>query len=112
MTLQLHPCAVGSLIDETGCLAPGQLIWRREACEDFWASGIEELARMSLDDATALEQGILGKRVNLCFGWAGHACEHEECDMTATTAETIGDDDKELAREHFQSRLVVLAVRW
>lgn len=68
--LYLNPKIMGSLVDETGCLGAGTLLWRRGAWEQLLGRSVEKLADMGDGEMKALEQRLLFMRFTLVFGWA------------------------------------------
>ena len=75
----LHPLSVrpaellqvGTLIDETGCIVPGKLVWSNPAWEQLFGRAAEQFVEGSAQVLKALEQRLLFLRVNLLFGWSG-----------------------------------------
>lgn len=61
---------MGTLIDETGSIAPGKLIWHDEAWQDIFDRTIEGIAELDLETAKLYEQRLLFMRLHLCFGWS------------------------------------------
>lgn len=60
---------IGPLLDETGCIAAGKLLWSPRAWEIFFDRTIEEITEMTIDDARWFEQRVLFMRLHLIFGW-------------------------------------------
>lgn len=71
VNLTPNPKIIGTLVDETGSILPGRLIWTRRAWEMLFGRPIEELLKMSAQDLKALEVSVLFMRVTLIFGWSG-----------------------------------------
>lgn len=70
VTLTLNPKIVGKCIDETGCIAPGKLLWCAKAWEELLGRKIEDVALMSREEIRLLEQRLLWLRITFVFGWA------------------------------------------
>ena len=68
--LRLNPRVVGPVIDETGCVGAGKLIWSEEAWRGLFGVPIEELVRLESSELKRIEQGVSFARVTLVFGWA------------------------------------------
>ncbi|KAI9717432.1 MAG: hypothetical protein M1828_007194 [Chrysothrix sp. TS-e1954] len=71
VTLRLNPRIVGTLIDETGAVAQGKLIWTDKAWTELLGRDADALVRESGELRRALERRICCGRVCLVFGWAG-----------------------------------------
>lgn len=71
LNLILNPKIIGTLIDETGCIAAGKLIWSDNAWEDLLGRSVNQLCEMSMEEVRLLEWRMVGGRVSLCFGWVG-----------------------------------------
>lgn len=56
VTLSLNPKVVGSLVDETGHIASGKLLWRDGAWEDLFGREIKRLVGLSVGELRLLEQ--------------------------------------------------------
>ena len=67
--LRLNPRIVGLLIDETGSIACGKLIWSEEAWWQLLGRCPEELLALNKDQIAYLEQRILFLRMTILFGW-------------------------------------------
>jgi hypothetical protein len=67
--MYLNPKIVGLLLDETGCIAAGKLLWSPRAWEIFFDRTIKEVTEMTLDEAKWFEQRVLFMRLHLVFGW-------------------------------------------
>ncbi|MCJ1286437.1 hypothetical protein MMC26_005782 [Xylographa opegraphella] len=68
--LRLNPRLIGTLLDETGSLAAGKLIWSEHAWEQLLGRTVAELVGSSAHALRYLEQRILFLRVTLLFGWS------------------------------------------
>ena len=69
-TLSLLTSQVGTLIDETGSIACGKLVWYTEAWEQLLGHTAEELVLSSTQLLKYLEHRLLFLRVTLMFGWS------------------------------------------
>ena len=67
--LRLNPNIIGTLIDETGSIAPGKLLWSDNAWEDLFGRTVNKLV---VDDQAIglLEQRLKYMRITVIFGWA------------------------------------------
>lgn len=65
-----NPKIIGVLVDETGCISPGKLIWHEDAWTDLFDRTMEGIASMDLEDARLYEQRLAFLRMHLCFGWS------------------------------------------
>ena len=70
MPLRVNPRLVGTLIDETGSIAPGKLVWSPDAWEQLLGRTVEELVAASAQVLGYLEHRLLFLRVTLMFGWS------------------------------------------
>lgn len=61
---------MGLLIDETGAITSGKLIWSDEAWEQFLGRNAEELANSSLTLLKYLENRLLFLKLAVMFGWS------------------------------------------
>ncbi|KAF2209754.1 hypothetical protein CERZMDRAFT_46572 [Cercospora zeae-maydis SCOH1-5] len=71
VTLRLHPRIVGQVIDETGAVGCGKLLFSDEAWKNLLGRGPEDLLRMKFEEMEDLHHRILFTRVTLLFGWSG-----------------------------------------
>lgn len=69
LRLLLNPKIVGRLLDETGCIATGKLVWSERAWEQLLGRSVREVAEMTTDETRWLEQRILFTRMHLVVGW-------------------------------------------
>jgi hypothetical protein len=69
LTLLLNPKIIGTLLDETGGIAPGKLLWSDRAWEQLLGRTVAEVAKMTTDEARWLEQRMLFLRMHLVVGW-------------------------------------------
>jgi len=70
-TLRPNPRLVGSLIDETGVLATGSLIWSDDAWTQLLGRTAEELCAAEVETLRYLEERMRWLRVTLLMGWGG-----------------------------------------
>lgn len=102
--LRVNPRIVGRVLDETGCVSGGKLIWSNDAYEELLGRTAEELCASSCDLLRYLEHRMTGLRVTLIVGWPGsdfageEATGHDNAEKTQTRGSTI-------------QRLCVLGVR-
>ncbi|RFU33351.1 Acting on ester bonds protein, partial [Scytalidium lignicola] len=92
LTLSPNPRTIGLLLDETGCIPAGKLLWSSKAWEQLFGLSHSGFCEMDAELARGLEERMCFERVHLGFGWMG---EGERGDY----------EDEELGR------LVVLEVR-
>jgi len=69
--LRPNPKLVGSIIDETGTLACGKLVWSDRAWEQLLGRTAVELSTSSSELLKYLERRMMGLRVTLVVGWMG-----------------------------------------
>ncbi|TVY57712.1 hypothetical protein LCER1_G001285 [Lachnellula cervina] len=69
LTLHINPKILGTLLDETGAIAPGKLLWSERAWEKFFGRTVKEICVMSAEEVRLFEQRVLFMRMHLCFGW-------------------------------------------
>jgi hypothetical protein len=69
LTLRLNPKIIGQLLDETGAIAPGKLLWSERAWEKFFGRTLKEICVMTPEQIRLFEQRVLFMRMHLCFGW-------------------------------------------
>lgn len=67
--LSLNPRIMGTLLDETGSIAPGRLLWSVSAWENLFGRTVEQLLECGIFELSLLEQRLLGMRISVCFGW-------------------------------------------
>ncbi|KAL2357179.1 hypothetical protein BJ546DRAFT_1024446 [Cryomyces antarcticus] len=68
--LRINPKVIGSLIDETGCIGPGKLVFSDKAWEQLLGRTAEELVESSANVLEYLEHRLLFLRTTLVFGWS------------------------------------------
>jgi hypothetical protein len=69
LPLLLNPKIIGTLLDETGCIAAGKLVWSDRAWEQLLGRPVDEVLRMSSDEIRWLQQRMMFLRMHLVFGW-------------------------------------------
>lgn len=69
LKLYLNPRIIGTLIDETGCIAPGKLLWSQRAWEQLLGRRVKEVTEMTNEEIRLLEQRMMFMRMHLVFGW-------------------------------------------
>ena len=62
---------MGQVIDETGSIACGKLVWCDRAWEQLLGRSAMELSTSSVELLQYLERRMMGLRVTLVFGWMG-----------------------------------------
>lgn len=70
VSLRINPRLVGTLIDESGGIACGGLVWSDAAWEELLGRTAEDLAQASKEVLAYLEHRLLFLRVTLLFGWS------------------------------------------
>ena len=96
--LRLNPRILGQVIDETGAIACGKLLFSDDAWRDLLGRGPDDLLKLGHDEIKYLSDRLLFCRVTIMFGWTGdeskteHAgseggqCEYQLCvTMTGAT---------------------------
>lgn len=68
--LRINPRLVGTLIDESGAVACGGLVWSDAAWEQLLGRTAEGLSQASKELLAYLEHRLLFLRVTLLFGWS------------------------------------------
>ncbi|KAH6712968.1 hypothetical protein BKA61DRAFT_66343 [Leptodontidium sp. MPI-SDFR-AT-0119] len=71
LSLSLNPRIIGTLLDETGSISPGKLLWSPRAWTQLFGRGVEEIARMTDEEVRVFEQRALWLRCHLVVGWSG-----------------------------------------
>lgn len=72
---------VGTLIDETGAIGRGKLIWRRQAMEQLLGRSAMDLSTSSPALLKYLEQRLLFLRLTVLFGWSEEAGKLAACQV-------------------------------
>lgn len=70
LTLSINPKIIGTLADETGCIAPGKLLWSARAWEELLGRPVEEFTVITEEEARLFEQRMLFLRMHLVVGWS------------------------------------------
>lgn len=70
MVLRINPRLVGLLIDETGAITSGKLVWSDDAWEQLLGRNAEGLAGASLTLLKYLENRLLFLKLAVMFGWS------------------------------------------
>ncbi|KAF7914941.1 hypothetical protein BELL_0327g00060 [Botrytis elliptica] len=73
LQLIMNPKVIATLIDETGMISGGKLVWSEKAWKELLGRGTEELCQMGVEEVKMLECRMVGLRFSLCFGWVGDA---------------------------------------
>lgn len=82
LELKLNPAVVGSLIDETGAIGQGKLIWSEKAWKELFGRDVDTLVAMKPKELGWIESQLLGLRLNMRFGWdegVGRLCVLSLC---------------------------------
>ncbi|GME43506.1 hypothetical protein GTA08_BOTSDO03807 [Neofusicoccum parvum] len=69
--LRLNPQLLGPVVDETGGIAAGKLVFADEAWVELLGRGVEELLAADMEALRALEVRMTFVRVSLVVGWVG-----------------------------------------
>jgi hypothetical protein len=69
LNLQLNTKIMGTLLDETGCIAPGKLLWSDRAWEQLLGRSVKKVTMMTTDEVRLFEQRAVFLRVHLVVGW-------------------------------------------
>ena len=70
VALRINPKLVGLLVDETGAILAGKLIWSDLAWEQLLGRTPKELVAMSKELLQYLEHRLLFLRIIVLFGWS------------------------------------------
>lgn len=70
LVLRINPRLVGLLIDETGAITSGKLVWSDDAWEQLLGRNAEGLAGASLTLLKYLENRLLFLKLAVMFGWS------------------------------------------
>ena len=68
--LPINPRLVGTLVDETGSIGSGKLVWSTEAWEQLLGRSAETLVASSITVLKYMEQRLAYLRLSLLFGWS------------------------------------------
>jgi hypothetical protein len=74
-TLRLNPHIIGPLLDETGSIASGSLIWSDAAWTQLLGRTAEELAGSKMEQLRYMEERMRWLRITLLMGWGGEDME-------------------------------------
>ena len=69
LKLYLNPRVIGTLTDESGCIAPGKLLWSERAWEQLLGRTVKEVTEMTNEEMKWIEQRMIFVRMHLVFGW-------------------------------------------
>lgn len=69
LSLFINPKIIGTLVDETGCIAPGKLLWSERAWEQLLGRSKAEMCEMKGEEIRWLEQRMAFMRMHLVVGW-------------------------------------------
>ena len=69
LTLTLNPRIIGLIVDETGSLATGKLLWSTRASEKFFGRSLKEVCVMTSEEVRLFEQRVLFMRLHFVVGW-------------------------------------------
>ena len=67
--LRLNPSLVGILLDETGSIECGQLLWSDKAWEELLGQHPRDLVRRDSKSLKSLEARMLHMRLTFLIGW-------------------------------------------
>ncbi len=69
--LRLSPRILGQVIDETGAISGGKLLFSDSAWKDLLGRGPEDLLKLGTEQMKYLSDRLLFCRITVMFGWAG-----------------------------------------
>lgn len=69
--LVMNPKIITTLIDETGMISGGKLVWSEKAWKELLRRDTQEVCEMGIEEVKMLECRMVGLRISLCFGWVG-----------------------------------------
>lgn len=69
VSLYLNPKIIGSMVDETGQILGGRLLWSPDAWKDFLGVKAENFVGWTGDNISLLEQRTLFIRMHFLVGW-------------------------------------------
>lgn len=67
----MNPKIITTLIDETGMISGGKLVWSEKAWKELLGRDTQEVCEMGIEEVKMLECRMVGLRISLCFGWMG-----------------------------------------
>jgi len=68
-SLSINPKIIGLLLDETGCISAGKLLWSERAWETLLGRNVEDVTNMAIEEIRLLEQRMIYLRMHLVVGW-------------------------------------------
>jgi len=68
--LRLDPAVIGAVVDETGRVDAGGLVWSDDAWQGIFGRMPDEVGGLTIDVLREIEKDLMMKRVTLVFGWA------------------------------------------
>nr|POF11578.1 hypothetical protein CFP56_44416 [Quercus suber] len=71
--LRLNPRIIGQVLDETGCICPGKLLFSDRAWKQLLGRGAAGLLSLDTEYIADLSHRMAFCRVSLMFGWTGDA---------------------------------------
>lgn len=69
--LRLNPKILGQVIDETGVIAAGKMLFSDQAWRELLGRGPDDLLQLGYDEIKYLSDRLLFCRVSVIFGWTG-----------------------------------------
>ena len=69
LKLHLNPRIIGTLLDETGSIIPGKLLWSERAWKQLLGRTAKEVTELTNEEIRWLEQRMMFMRMHLVFGW-------------------------------------------
>jgi hypothetical protein len=69
LKLCLNPRILGLLLDETGCIALGKLLWSERAWEQLLGRTVKEVTEMTNEEIRWLDKRMLFMRMHLVVAW-------------------------------------------
>lgn len=71
LQLRLNPKILGQVIDETGAVSAGKMLFSDQAWQDLLGRGPGDLLQLSYEEIKYLSDRLLFCRVTVMFGWTG-----------------------------------------
>ncbi len=68
--MYLNPKIIGLMVDETGSILPGKVLWSTKAWGQLFGRPVEKLVMSDIYTLKLMEQRLSFMRVHLMFGWA------------------------------------------
>lgn len=75
VALKVNPKVLGNIVDETGCVGTGKLVFSDKAWEQLLGRTAGELGRMGVEELKYLEARLLWSRITMCFVWVAEEGE-------------------------------------